>query len=188
MPECRPARRALAILNGSAPRLSTREARPKPNRPPTASAAVSLVVSPTLRLQHLTAIRLEQHVFHAERHGAETDRDQPAHRVRALDVDVPGFAEGRRLARCGARGGAAAGAAFLLPDRDAVQHDGHHRGALDHLDQPARREVRQQRAEDEGALAIMPNSSIVYISPTTFGRDSGDARSVASARPTVCVV
>ena len=37
----------LAIRNGSAPRLSTREARPKPSRPPTASAAVSLVVSPT---------------------------------------------------------------------------------------------------------------------------------------------
>ena len=34
-----------AMRNGSKPRLSTREASPKPSRPPTASVAVSLVVS-----------------------------------------------------------------------------------------------------------------------------------------------
>ena len=39
----------LAIRNGSAPRLRTRDASQNPNSPPTASAAVSFVVSPTAR-------------------------------------------------------------------------------------------------------------------------------------------
>ncbi len=38
------------------------------------------------------------------------------------------------------------------------------------------------------ALAIMPASSMAQSSATTFGRAWAGARSVASARPTVCVV
>jgi len=38
----------LAIRYGSAPRLSVRDARPKPNNPPVARQAVSRVVTPTL--------------------------------------------------------------------------------------------------------------------------------------------
>ena len=43
-------------------------------------------------------------------------------------------------------------------------------------------------APNNKALTIIPNSSITYIKPTTLGRDSGGAKSVASASPTVCVV
>jgi len=38
------------------------------------------------------------------------------------------------------------------------------------------------------ALTMVPSSSMTYISPTTRGWDSTGARSVASARPAVCVV
>ena len=43
-------------------------------------------------------------------------------------------------------------------------------------------------APNSKALTIIPNNSITYIKPTTLGRDSGDAKSVASASPTVWVV
>ena len=36
--------------------------------------------------------------------------------------------------------------------------------------------------------STMPSSSITYIKATTRGRESSEARSVASARPVVCVV
>ena len=38
------------------------------------------------------------------------------------------------------------------------------------------------------ALTIIPTSSITYISPTTLGWLSVGAKSVAKAKPTVCVV
>ena len=37
-------------------------------------------------------------------------------------------------------------------------------------------------------LTTMPTSSMEYISATTRGRTASDARSVASAKPAVCVV
>ena len=45
-----------------------------------------------------------------------------------------------------------------------------------------------RKAPKQNALTMVPTSSITYISPTTLGRLSGGARSVASARPAVCTV
>ena len=49
-------------------------------------------------------------------------------------------------------------------------------------------EKSARRRPKATALTIIPTSSITQSSATTFGRACAGARSVASARPTVCVV
>ena len=119
-----------------------------------------------------------------EGRGAERDRDEAARGGR------PWRERAQACAKLGcARGGAVAGgvARLLLPQRDDVEHHGHDGRALDDLDQPDLGEVAQQHAEDERAADHADQQHHVE-SATTRGRASCGARSVASARPAVCVV
>jgi hypothetical protein len=134
----------------------------------------------------MAAVGFQQDVGHAEAHGAERDDDQQAHRRPPAHEKPPGVDEvvmGLGLHPCGAH----PVARLLLPHRDQVQRHRHHRGALHHLHQLAGGVVLSSPPKISAA-AIMPTSSITYISPTTLGCSSTGTRSVASARPTVCTI
>ncbi len=153
---------------------------------PPASSAVSMVVAPTRQMQDLAAIGLEQNVLHAEGRGAETDDDQQPHGARrrcCSSRHASRKSRARQIVRRARRI-----ARFLLPQRDEVQHHGDDGGALDHLDQLELGEIRQQHAEGERAARPCRSAASRRGRRRCAGACSRGARSVASARPAVCVV
>jgi hypothetical protein len=103
-------------------------------------------------VQHLSAIRLQQHILQRERKGADADGGQQARRARrTLDEGAPRLHERTDGALPGARGREPGVARFLLPDGEHVQQQGQLRDTLQHLNEPDLPERAQQPANPERA-------------------------------------
>ena len=174
----------LARRYASMPRPSSLAAMPKPISPPTASSAVNAVVTPTGRCRTWPP-------YGSSRMSCMLNAVVPKPRATRRRRAVPWRSNSAQAAR---KLGRARSCAVSDGRRGSCFHSATAFSTMVATEAPwitwisRISEKCANTKPNSNALKIMPSSSIMQSRATTFGCLSGGERSVASARPTVCVV